>query len=62
LDSKLESLEQKVDKLESHIVGIKETLAGVGDKQSRQLLTIGTAIITVLLTGMITLLVNFINK
>jgi chromosome segregation ATPase len=62
LDSKLESLEQKVDKLESHIVSIKETLAGVGDKQSRQLLTIGTAIITVLLTGMITLLVNFINK
>jgi chromosome segregation ATPase len=62
LDSKLESLEQKVDKLESHIVSIKETLAGVGDKQSRQLLTIGTAIITVLLTGMITLLVNFVNK
>ena len=62
LDSKLQSLEHKVDKLEAHIVGIKETLAGVGDKQSRQLLTIGTAIITVLLTGMITLLVNFINK
>lgn len=62
LDSKLESLEQKVDKLESHVVSIKETLAGVGDKQSRQLLTIGTAIITVLLTGIITLIVNFVNK
>jgi prefoldin subunit 5 len=62
LDSKLQTLEEKVDKLESHIVGIKETLAGVGDKQSRQLLTIGTAVFTVLLTGMITLLVNFINK
>lgn len=62
LDSKLQSLEQKVDKLEEHIVGIKETLAGVGEKQTRQLLTIGTAIFTVLLTGIITLLVNFINK
>lgn len=62
LDSKLENLEQKVDKLETHIVSIKETLAGVGDKQSRQLLTIGTAIITVLLTGIITLIVNFVNK
>lgn len=62
LDSKLESLEQKVDKLEAHVVSIKETLAGVGDKQSRQLLTIGTAIITVLLTGIITLIVNFVNK
>lgn len=62
LDSKLESLENKVDKLESHIVSIKETLAGVGDKQSRQLLTIGTAIISVMLTGIITLIVNFVNK
>ena len=62
LDSKLQTLEQKVDKLESHIVGIKETLAGVGDKQSRQLLTIGTAVLTVMMTGMITLLVNYINK
>lgn len=62
LDSKLETLEKKVDKLESHIVGIKETLAGVGDKQSRQLLTIGTAIISVLITGVITLIINFVNK
>lgn len=62
LDSKLHSLERKVDKLEAHIVGMKETLAGVGDKQSRQLLTIGTAIISVMITGVITLIVNFVNK
>lgn len=62
LDKKLQTLENKVDKLETHIVSIKETLAGVGDRQTRQLLTIGTAIITVLITGIITILVHFISK
>jgi prefoldin subunit 5 len=62
LESKLQTLEKKVDKLESHIVGIKESLAGVGERQSRQLITIGTAIFTVLITAIIILLVNFVNK
>ena len=62
LDKKLQTLENKVDKLETHIVSIKETLAGVGDRQTRQLLTIGTAIINVLITGIITILVHFISK
>lgn len=61
LDSKLENLERKVDELASHIVGIKETLAGVGEKQSKQLLTIGTAIVTVLMAGIITLLVHLVR-
>lgn len=62
LYGKMESLNAKVEKLDSHIVAIKESLAGHGDKQSKQLLAIGTAIVSVLITGIITLLVNFINK
>lgn len=62
LETKLETVEKKVEALEEHIIGIKETLAGAGEKQSKQIIAIGTAIIAVLITGIITLTVNFINK
>lgn len=62
LETKLESLEKKVEGLETHVIEIKQALAGAGDKQSKQLIAIGTAIISVLLTGLITVLVHFINK
>jgi predicted nucleic acid-binding Zn-ribbon protein len=62
LETKLESLEKKVEGLETHVLEIKQALAGAGDKQSKQLIAIGTAIISVLITGLITVLVNFVNK
>ena len=62
LESKLETVERKVEKLEEHILSIKESLAGTGDRQSKQLIAIGTAIISVLLTGIITLTIHLINK
>jgi len=62
LHGKIESLNSKVEKLDAHIVSIKESLAGSGDKQSKQLIAIGTAIVSVLITGIITLTIHFINK
>jgi predicted nucleic acid-binding Zn-ribbon protein len=62
LENKLDAVEKKVEALEDHIIGIKEALAGAGEKQSKQIIAIGTAIITVLITGIITLTINFINK
>lgn len=62
LEHKLEAVEKKVEQLEHHIIDIKQTLAGAGDRQSKQLIAIGTAIISVLITGLITILVNFVNK
>ena len=62
LENKLENVEKKVEKLEEHILSIKESLAGSGDKQSKQLIAIGTAIISVLITGIITLTVHLLNK
>ena len=62
LDSKLTAVEKKVEKLEEHIVAIRESLAGSGDKQSKQLIAIGTAIIAVLITGLITLTVHLVSK
>ena len=62
LETKLEGLEKKVEGLETHVLEIKQALAGSGDKQSRQLIAIGTAIISVLITGIITLTVHLITK
>lgn len=62
LETKLETVEKKVESLEEHIIAIKETLAGAGERQSKQIIAIGTAIISVLITGIITLTVHFINK
>jgi predicted nuclease with TOPRIM domain len=62
LETKLNAVEKKVEQLETHIIDIKQTLAGAGDKQSKQLIAIGTDIISVLITGLITVLVHFINK
>jgi predicted nucleic acid-binding Zn-ribbon protein len=62
LDNKLTTVEKKVEKLEEHIVAIRESLAGSGDRQSKQLVAIGTAIISVLITGIITLTVHLLNK
>jgi predicted nucleic acid-binding Zn-ribbon protein len=60
LENKIDNVEKKVEKLEEHVLAIREALAGAGDKQSKQLIAIGTAIVTVLITGIITILVGFI--
>ena len=61
LETKLNNVESKVEKLEEHVLAIREALAGTGDKQSKQLIAIGTAIISVLITGIITILVHFVK-
>jgi chromosome segregation ATPase len=62
LDNKLEAVTRKVEKLEEHVIAIRESLAGSGNQQNKQLIVIGTAIIGVLITGIITLTVHLITK
>ena len=62
LETQLNSVEKKVEKLEEHVIAIRESLAGSGDRQSKQLIAIGTAIISVLITGLITVIVHLVSK
>lgn len=57
LNVKLDNLDQKVSTMESMIADIKNTLSDANDKHNRQLITIGTSIIVVLIGAIITLLV-----
>ena len=61
LESKLDSLEKKVEKLEGHIIFIRDSLANNQEKGSKQLIAIGTTLVAALIGGIITLLVH-LNK
>ena len=62
LESKLSALESKVENLEEHIIFIREKLSGTPNQANKTLITIGTTIIGVLISAIILLLVNFVNK
>lgn len=57
LNLKLDNLGDKVSTMESMIADIKNTLSDANDKHNRQLITIGTSIIVVLIGAIVTLLV-----
>lgn len=58
LNMKLDSLDNKVTAMEGMISDIKNTLSDASDKHNRQLITIGTSLIVVLIGAIITLVVN----
>jgi phage-related minor tail protein len=57
LNMKLDSLDSKVTGMEGMITDIKNNLSEANDKHNRQLITIGTSVIVVLIGAIITLLV-----
>ncbi len=76
LEQKLDNLEERMDKIEEHIIVIRTTLmanqvvqsaskesgASATEKAQGTIITIGTAFGVALLTGLLTVLVQFILK
>ena len=62
LETKLNNLEEKVEKLEEHMVFIRDRLSAAPNSANKTLITIGTTVIGVLISGIFILLVNFVNK
>lgn len=62
LEDKLNTLDDRLGILEENVVAIRDTLSTLSNKGSQQLITIGTTIIGVLITALVVVLVNFINK
>jgi predicted nuclease with TOPRIM domain len=56
LETKLNNLEVRMDKLESHLLDIKESLTEKSDGPYKTIITIGTSILGVMIAGIITLL------
>lgn len=57
LQAKLDSLGSKVAALESHVLFIREALAGEPANNSKTIIAIGTTIVGVLIAGLITAIV-----
>ena len=66
LEDKLDKLENRMGAMEEHIIIIRtklsESAADVSSKNSTQLISIGTVFGAALLTGLITVLIQFILK
>ena len=61
LDHKIENLKEKVEKLESHIVFIREKLSDSDNAQSKQFITIGISVLAALIGGIFALIVHSIK-
>jgi phage shock protein A len=66
LEDKLDKLEHRMSTMEEHIIIIRtklsESAADVSNKSSGQLISIGTVFGAALLTGLITVFIQFILK
>jgi prefoldin subunit 5 len=62
LETKLDKLEDRMDKIEVHIVDIKDSLSRVGGESNKTLITIGTAVFVALLTAVLGVVVHLATK
>lgn len=58
LDAKLSNLETRMDKLEGHIVDIKDSIRNGNNDNNKTIITIGTSIFGILLTAILGVLVH----
>ena len=62
LETKLEHLDGRMDKLEGHIVDIKDSLAKAGGEGNKTIITIGTSIFVAFLTAVLGIIVHLAIK
>ena len=62
LDTKLETVDKRLTKLETHIVEIKDHIQKKASGVDNRFITIGTTVLGIMFTAIITLLINLINK
>jgi len=62
LENKLDGLETRMDKVEGHLVDIKESLSNANTNQYKTFVTIGTTILGILITAVITLIIHLTGK
>ena len=62
LETKLDNLEHRMDKIETHIVDIKDSIGRVGGESNKTLITIGTSVFVALLTAVLGIIVHLATK
>ena len=62
LEFKLDNLEDRMDKIEGHIVDIKDSLGRASGDSNKTIITIGTAVFVALLTAVLGVVVHLATK
>lgn len=62
LETKLDHLENRMDKIECHIVDIKDTLGKSSGEGNKTIITIGTAVFVAFLTAILAIIVHLATK
>lgn len=62
LENKLGNLESRMTKVEEHLVAIRETITEKSGGNDKTIITIGTTIFASMISAIVVLLVNYINK
>lgn len=62
LNTKLSDLDERMTVIEKHIVDIKESITNKTGGITKQMIAIGTTIVGVMFTAIITLLIQLISK
>jgi hypothetical protein len=62
LENKLSNLDSRMTKVEEHLVAIRETITEKSGGSDKTIITIGTTIFAAMMSAVVVLLVNYINK
>ena len=62
LDHKLTNLDNRLTKVEEHVVAIRENITNKTGGISKQMIAVGTTILGVMFTAIITLLIHLASK
>lgn len=62
LENKLIDVEQRLDKVESHLIEIKDTITNKTSGIDSRFITIGTTVLAVMFTAIISLLIHLAQK
>jgi predicted nucleic acid-binding Zn-ribbon protein len=62
LENKLDNLDERMTVIERHVVEIKDSITNKTGGINKQMITIGTTIVGVMFTAIITLLIHLASK
>lgn len=62
LENKLTNLDQRMTKVEEHLIAIRDSIAEKSGGNDKTIITIGTTLFAASISAIAVLLVNYINK
>jgi predicted nucleic acid-binding Zn-ribbon protein len=62
LETKLSDLDERMTKVERHLVDIKDSISNKSGDTTKTIITIGTTVVGAMFAAIITLLINLVQK